>query len=179
MTINVIAQTFQSHQLIQLANEAARFLEATPKHILPIASQFMGSGVYALYYNGADKDYAGIGNVPIYVGKAVPTGARTGSMVRKEEPKLKSRLNEHARSIQQASNLKIADFKCQFMIIPVDMSAIIPVVESMLINKYRPIWNTQIDGFGNHDPGKGRYEQARSAWDRKHPGRKWADKLQS
>lgn len=33
-----------------------------------------------------------------------------------------------------------------------------------------------LDGFGNHDPGKGRYEQAKSAWDVLHPGRAWADK---
>jgi len=35
-----------------------------------------------------------------------------------------------------------------------------------------------IDGFGNHDPGKGRYEQAKSDWDVCHPGRSWADKCQ-
>jgi hypothetical protein len=28
-----------------------------------------------------------------------------------------------------------------------------------------------VDGFGNHDPGKGRYKQARSDWDVIHPGR--------
>lgn len=57
------------------------------------------------------------------------------------------------------------------------MSAIISVVESVLINRYQPIWNTKIDGFGNHDPGKGRYEQAKSEWDKIHPGRAWAEKL--
>ena len=31
-----------------------------------------------------------------------------------------------------------------------------------------------IDGYGNHDPGKGRYNQARSRWDVLHPGRAWA-----
>lgn len=57
MTINVLSQTFQSHQLVQLANEAARFLESTSKHQLPISSQFNGSGVYALYYNGKNPKY--------------------------------------------------------------------------------------------------------------------------
>lgn len=33
-----------------------------------------------------------------------------------------------------------------------------------------------IDGFGNHDPGKGRYNQMRSRWDTLHPGRSWAVK---
>ncbi|WP_210795037.1 Eco29kI family restriction endonuclease [Pseudoalteromonas ostreae] len=173
MTINVLSQTFQSHQLMQLANEATRFLELTPKHPLPINSQFNGSGVYALYYNGKNPNYLALGGKPIYVGKAVPTGSRTGTYITREEPKLKNRLNEHVRSIQHTTNLNIADFKCQFIIIPLEMSAIISVVESMLINKYKPIWNTKIDGFGNHDPGKGRYEQARSEWDKIHPGRPW------
>ncbi len=31
--------------------------------------------------------------------------------------------------------------------------------------------NKIIDGFGNHDPGKGRYNQLRSRWDKLHPGR--------
>lgn len=39
-----------------------------------------------------------------------------------------------------------------------------------------PLWNTVVDGFGNHDPGKGRYEQAKSDWDVIHPGRAWAEK---
>jgi len=177
MTINVLSQTFQSHQLVQLANEAARFLESTSKHQLPISSQFNGSGVYALYYSGKNPKYLALSGKPIYIGKAVPTGTRTGTFVAREEPKLKSRLNEHARSIKQTSNLNIMDFKCKFMIIPIEMSAIISVVESVLINRYQPIWNTKIDGFGNHDPGKGRYEQAKSEWDKIHPGRAWAEKL--
>ncbi|WP_192813375.1 Eco29kI family restriction endonuclease [Gallaecimonas xiamenensis] len=177
MSINLSQQTFRSHQLMQIANEATRFLESTPKHTLPLGSTFNGAGVYALYYSGGHQSYKSLGGNPIYVGKAVPTGARTGAITNREEPKLKNRLAEHVRSIQQASNLEIKDFKCHFMIIPIEMSAIIPVVESTLINRYQPIWNTKIDGFGNHDPGSGRYEQARSEWDRLHPGRKWADKL--
>jgi len=35
---------------------------------------------------------------------------------------------------------------------------------------------TALDGFGNHDPGKGRYEQAKSDWDIIHPGRVWAER---
>lgn len=40
--------------------------------------------------------------------------------------------------------------------------------------QFHPLWNVAIDGFGNHDPGKGRYEQAKSDWDVIHPGRTWA-----
>ena len=53
---------------------------------------------------------------------------------------------------------------------------LIGTVEAALIRYYKPIWNTKIDGFGNHDPGSGRYNQAKSEWDTIHPGRPWADK---
>jgi hypothetical protein len=51
------------------------------------------------------------------------------------------------------------------------------MVEAALIRQFNPIWNSCIDGFGNHDPGSGRYEQAKSDWDVLHPGRKWAARL--
>ena len=57
-------------------------------------------------------------------------------------------------------------------------SSLIGTVEAALIRLYTPLWNSSIDGFGNHDPGKGRYNQAKSDWDVFHPGRKWADKCQ-
>ena len=52
----------------------------------------------------------------------------------------------------------------------------IGTVEAALIRYYEPIWNHTIDGFGNHTPGKGRFNQAKSDWDVLHPGRNWADK---
>ena len=53
----------------------------------------------------------------------------------------------------------------------------IPLAESLLIERFEPLWNRAIDGFGNHDPGKGRYEQKMSPWDTMHPGRSWATRL--
>ncbi len=52
----------------------------------------------------------------------------------------------------------------------------ISTVEAALIKLNRPLWNTAVDGFGNHDPGSGRYEQAKSDWDVIHKGRAWAEK---
>ena len=49
----------------------------------------------------------------------------------------------------------------------------------MLISRFEPLWNKLVDGFGNHDPGKGRYQQKKSAWDLLHPGRPWAERLQA
>ena len=54
---------------------------------------------------------------------------------------------------------------------------LISTVEAAMTRKYNPLWNSHIDGFGNHDPGKGRYEQAKSEWDVLHPGRVWAERL--
>jgi hypothetical protein len=53
----------------------------------------------------------------------------------------------------------------------------VPMAERLMIQTYRPLWNLLIDGFGNHDPGGGRYDQERSRWDTLHPGRHWAPRL--
>ena len=84
------------------------------------------------------------------------------------------RLCEHANSIDQATNIDLQDFRCRFLVVD---DIWIPLAESLLIEMFLPLWNRKIDGFGNHDPGKGRYEQQKSAWDVLHPGRPWADKL--
>ena len=47
----------------------------------------------------------------------------------------------------------------------------------MVAPVHKPLWNRCIDGFGNHDPGSGRYQQQRSPWDCIHEGREWADRL--
>ncbi|MFZ0932134.1 MAG: Eco29kI family restriction endonuclease, partial [Syntrophobacteraceae bacterium] len=61
-----------------------------------------------------------------------------------------------------------------YMILDGDESGIIGPVEASLIRKFQPLWNTIIDGFGNHTPGEGRFNQAKSGWDVLHPGRAWA-----
>ena len=53
----------------------------------------------------------------------------------------------------------------------------IPLGENVLIEKFGPIWNVVIDGFGNNPVGSGRENQKRSSWDVLHPGRKRALKL--
>ena len=55
-------------------------------------------------------------------------------------------------------------------------SDMIGTLEASVIKWKRPLWNSFLDGFGNHDPGKGRYQQAKSDWDVVHPGRAWAKK---
>ena len=148
-------------------------------------SPFIGAGIYAIYYLGSFSLYAELVEKnrgeqylwPIYVGKAVPAGARKGGFGLGADPGqvLYKRLAEHAASIEQAHNIDLADFRCRFLVVD---DIWIPLAESLLIEMYLPLWNQKIDGSGNHDPGKGRYNQQKSAWDLIHPGRPWAEKLQ-
>lgn len=169
----------------ELIKDTIRFFNGTPVLGLPPAVKFEGRGVYALYYVGKDDLYNSFFEqnriefrLPIYVGKAVPGGWRQGrkSAGNASYFELFRRLSEHGRSITLARNLDPDDFFCRFMIMETGAEDLIGTVEAAMIRHYRPIWNTCIDGFGNHDPGSGRYEQARSDWDILHPGRPWAEK---
>jgi hypothetical protein len=79
--------------------------------------------------------------------------------------------------LRKAINLQEDDFRCRFTILNDTESDLVVPVEARLIRKYKPLWNVAVDGFGNHDPGSGRYNQAKSEWDILHPGRLWAERL--
>jgi len=143
----------------------------------------MGAGVYAIYYSGSFLAYKSISlrakrerETPIYVGKAVPAGARKGAygLDVRAGAVLYGRLSEHAESIRQAENLDIGHFSCRYLVVD---DIWIPLGESLLIQTFSPIWNRVIDGFGNHDPGKGRHQGQMPQWDVIHPGRRWAARL--
>lgn len=163
---------------IHLGKSVADALLAKNKIFLNQIDPFIGAGIYAIYYTGNFKPYKPISNKkgkPIYVGKAVPPGARKGNFGLNIDPGpvLYKRLKEHADSIRQADNLDVNDFLYRHLVVE---DIWIPLGESLLIAKFSPIWNKIIDGFGNHDPGRGRYNQMRSRWDALHPGRPWAIK---
>lgn len=141
---------------------------------------FNGAGIYAIYYVGEFQLYAPLAKrnrkgkfeVPIYVGKAIPAGGRKGGDLAASPGRvLYNRLAEHAESIELSTNLELEEFKCRALVVD---DIWIPLGESLLIAKFAPVWNKVIDGFGNHDPGKGRYEGMRPRWDVLHPGRAWA-----
>lgn len=167
-----------------LGESVAKALLAREAVALPPPESFTGAGIYALYYTGdfpayrkiAEKNKRNQWAAPIYVGKAVPPGARRGGYGLGESPGevLYRRLREHADSIEQADNLSLDDFRCRYLVVD---DIWIPLGESLLISMFSPLWNQRLDGFGNHDPGSGRYNQQRSPWDEIHPGRSWAGKL--
>jgi len=172
------AHVYHCPQIESLLADIVVFFEQTPLRALKAIQSFPGSGVYALYYTGRIELYQGYPHSrAIYVGKAVPTGWRQARRGETIEPKLHTRLREHERSIKQARNLKIGDFGCRFVIMLDSAVHLIGAVENALIRRYRPLWNSVIDGFGNHDPGSRRYNQAISEWDMLHPGRPWAARL--
>jgi hypothetical protein len=178
------AHVFSSPTFRSVVDEAIEFFGQTPLHHLPPPVTFLEGGVYALYYVGGFEPYSKLSilnkesyTFPIYVGKAVPLGWRKGHTQSSATSTLYQRLREHTGSINQVQNLKIEDFRCRFMILKDIESDLVVPVEAGLIRKQVPLWNTVVDGFGNHDPGAGRYNQAKSEWDILHPGRKWAERL--
>ncbi|MCK6512132.1 Eco29kI family restriction endonuclease [Myxococcota bacterium] len=178
---------FHSPDFEEIVKDTIRFFNGTPVLSIPVPERFHGTGVYAIYCItkvGLYKDFHEINRtsyrVPIYIGKAVPKGWRQARTLSSEDElsyELHNRIREHGRSLD-ASELNRANFRCRFMILEGAESDLIGTVEAALIRNYLPLWNTLIDGFGNHDPGSGRYEQAKSDWDVCHPGRPWAERCQ-
>ncbi len=145
---------------------------------------FEGAGIYAIYYFGDFAAYTHIASansgdtcqIPIYIGKADPAGGRKGALELDSSTgyALYNRLKDHATSIAQTVNLRLEDFHCRYLVVD---DVWIGLGERRAIRIYLPLWNTLIDGFGNHDPGNRRKDQYRSDWDVVHPGRHWAKKL--
>ena len=88
---------------------------------------------------------------------------------------LYNRLSEHSESVNAVENLNLGDFRCRFLVVD---DIWIPLAESLMIERFSPVWNRVLDGFGNHDPGRGRYSGKMPFWDCVHPGRAWAKRLQ-
>ena len=164
-----------------IADTVISALFKTPLRPLPIEESFPGAGVYLLYYTGPFLPYAPIRNsdTPIYAGKAIPKGSRRGETARQidstNSPALFGRLKDHWQSIQAAENIELPDFQCRYLAVT---QIWIGVVESLLIERFRPVWNCAVDGFGLHHVGTTRYGQRRSDWDTLHSGRAWAGNMQ-
>ncbi|MDE2922109.1 MAG: Eco29kI family restriction endonuclease [Acidobacteriota bacterium] len=146
---------------------------------LPATERFGGPGVYALFYDGDYEPYAALRSSdaahPIYVGKAVPPGARKGGRAPDEAaPALFKRIREHTDSLEAAVNLRVMDFRCRYLVV---VPLWITMAERFLIEHYQPCWNVCVEGFGLHNPGKGRLQGLCPWWDTLHPGRQWAARL--
>jgi hypothetical protein len=179
-----LTQPYNPIEPENLAESVVRALLRGPCHALPPAEAFDGPGIYLLYYSGTFPAYrraslpnkGGACELPIYVGRAKPKGGRKGKkrVEKAGQQPLYERLRKHEQSIGSTSNLAVAEFRCRYLVVA---DLWVPLAENLLINQYRPLWNVVIDGFGNNDPGGGRYKQKRSDWDVLHPGRPWVQNL--
>ena len=160
-----------------LARSVVDALLNTDSKPLP-PDRFEGAGVYAIYYTDSldyVEDYS-FRETPIYVGKAIHSGARRGrgNIDKRSTTALYARLRQHARSIDDATNLSLPKAKCRYLVV---VDVWIALAEQSLISHFNPIWNTALAGFGNHDVGRNRQSGARPRWDIVHPGREWASRL--
>jgi hypothetical protein len=168
---------------LNLGKSVAEALLDRPDHPLGAIPQFAGAGIYVIYYRGDHPLYAPVTEAndddlrwPIYIGKAVPSGGRRGNSFLSTATgnHLFGRLAEHRESVVAADNLDVDDFVARYLIVD---DIWIPLGESLLISTFKPVWNRVLDGFGNHDPGSGRYNGMRPMWDMLHPGRSWAARM--
>jgi len=159
MTKAVMPQQYDPLDYNNLAQNVVRALMEQPCQRLAPAP-FEGVGVYALYYVGSLDYYKPIRgeDIPIYVGSAVLAGRRKGGKETTARRTLYNRLVQHAKSVQQTENLHLEEFRCGYLVV---VPVWIELAERFLIEHYRPVWNTVIDGFGNHDPGAGRKDMKR------------------
>lgn len=169
---------FNPLEKTKLGESVANALLQGPLLALP-PDPFRGAGVYAIYYTGTHPAYRAISHPsrpdqPIYIGKAVPKGARKGhlDLDGASGDSLYQRLREHAESVDQVG-LGRDHFLCRHLVVD---DIWIPLGESLLIRRFRPVWNVLLDGFGNHDPGGRRVTGKISRWDTTHPGRPWVEK---
>ncbi len=166
---------------LNLGRSVAEALLLRPVAPLSNTTGLIGAGVYAIYYAGGfpaytpvtEKNRDGAFSQPIYVGKAVPKGARKGGLTfdASTGTAMRDRLRTHASSIREATNIELSDFHFRALVVD---DVWIPLGENMMIELFQPIWNRVIDGFGNKTPGARRFTQYRSLWDVLHPGRKFA-----
>ncbi|OEZ99471.1 Eco29kI restriction endonuclease [Janthinobacterium sp. HH107] len=171
---------FDAEKIERLLAPAFDFFMSSPAYPLSDLPRMPGCGVYGIFLVDAEgTHYTGWDTSrPIYVGKAVPPGSRQGrGEMDGNVHKLIMRLQEHRRSLENASNLGSSRFECRFMIMNGYATDLIGAMESYIIRHIQPLWNSHIDGFGNHAPGSGRYAQAPSEWDTIHAGRSFASKL--
>lgn len=178
--------TFDPLSYANLGLSIVNALERQPVESLVEVERFDGAGIYALYYTGDYPAYRSLSEVnrqspgcmPIYIGKAEAESSRKGLAIADPKaigPKLFTRICNHKRSISESDNLEAKDFSVRLLVVTPTW---VPLAEQIAIRTNQPLWNTEIDGLGNHDPGSGRRGSMRSKWDTLHPGRNWASKLQ-
>jgi hypothetical protein len=168
-----------------LGRLAAVALLVQPRLPLAMVERAYGSGVYAIYYDGAYPAYRSLAKTesPIYVGKADPETPDAHSP-RQQGTKLTDRLSEHRRTIRKTeiyareNGLKpyIAVDEFFYRKLVVGSTAHL-AAEQQLINLFQPIWNSEVNisfGMAKHGDAAETRGNLRSPWHTLHPGVGWA-----
>ena len=117
-----------------------RMLEMEPEPLTDVPLM-IGAGIYAIYYVGDHELYWPIAEpycqTPIYVGKATPEGGRKGGGAGNpdDEDALWDRLREHRRSLEQAHDLDVADFRVRYL---VAVDFFVSLAEQVMLRQFRP-----------------------------------------
>lgn len=113
MSFNHDVHIFRAPEFQGIVNKAIEFFTQTPVHHLPPPQQFLGPGVYGLYYVGTYEPYEKISEAnqiscvrPIYIGKAVAPGSRTARNLHSTSSDLYGRLKEHTEKYRGCPEFK-------------------------------------------------------------------------
>lgn len=170
----------------QMGRMIAQALLSRPREPLRSIEKFYGSGVYAIYYNGAFGAYQPVAGKdwPVYVGKADPEVHHAVTEVEQGLTLYRRLHGDHVRSIgkveaygranKRAEYLELDDCECRYLVVK---SAWQTTAEAILIQQFRPVWNDEMGicyGFGKHGDSAKTRSNERSPWDTLHPGREWA-----
>lgn len=131
----------------ELLKDAVRFFHGTPVCKFPPTERFVGAGVYALYYIGKTGLYAKFGQainreeyrLPIYVGKAEPSGWRQN-----DRCCLNGQFKILRELITKGCRLRLKDFMVR--IVESQDCPVYRDVSVLMRKRYRPIWNRIMRG---------------------------------
>jgi Eco29kI restriction endonuclease len=121
MSGSSMAEPYNPLNKPHLGKSVVEALLASPLFPLGEIVPFEGAGIYAIYYHGPFEPYGTISNadavMPIYVGKAVPSGSRKGASLTTTSTGnwLFRRISEHRESINSAQNLSVGDFSARYL----------------------------------------------------------------
>lgn len=136
-------------QFSELLKDALRFFHGMPVLPLPPSEPFKGVGVYAIYCIAKKGIYKAYGeklnrkyyDVPIYVGKAVPSGSRQKHSQSFKDLNCGKQIAFWCRSIKATIGMSLDDFRFRVCNRAYFGPKRIDGVYDMLLQEFHPVWN--------------------------------------
>lgn len=154
-TLKIKNRDYHNTAFAGSCKDAVRAFNGTPVCELPPPC-FTGSGVYAIYCTAKKGIYEQYGNkvnrmgynVPIYVGKAVPTKCSDNGL---NTLSCHEQLGFWQERIKRSLGFAIADFLCRFYGMESDDARYIDGVYRIMLEIYHPVWNSVFAACGCPD----------------------------